>query len=49
MAERKTIMLDENIVKKVRLIQAKKIRDLNQSISFSQMINTILEEGLKKF
>ena len=49
MAERKTIMLDKNIVKKIRLNKEKKIRDLNQSISFSQMINTVLEEGLKKF
>ena len=47
MAIRKTIMLDDDIAKKIRVIQAKKLRELNQSISFSQVINEILEKGLK--
>ena len=46
---RKTIMINDEIVKKIRSIQVKKLRKLNQSISFSQVINEVLEEGLKKF
>lgn len=49
MATRKTIMLDDDLVKKIRLIQSKQLRELNQSISFSKVINQILKEGLKKF
>ena len=48
MAIRKTIMLDDELVKKIRMIQSKKLRDLNKSVSFSQVINDILEIGLKK-
>ena len=49
MVLRKTIMLDENISKKITMIQAKKLRDLNQYVSYSKVINMVLEEGLKKF
>ena len=49
MAIRKTIMLDDELVKKIRNIQSKKLRDLNKSVSFSQVINQILEIGLKKY
>ena len=42
-------MMDNNLDKKIRMLQAKKLRDLNQSISYSRMINLILEEGIKKF
>ena len=48
MAIRKTIMLDDELVKKIRMIQSKKLRDLNKSVSFSQVINEILLSGLKK-
>ena len=49
MATRKTIMLDNDLVKKIRLIQSKELRELNKSVSFSQVINRILENGLKKY
>ena len=49
MGTRKTIMLDEDLVKKIRLIQSKELRELNKSVSFSQVINRILENGLKKY
>ena len=42
-------MLEDSIAKKIRIIQAKKLKDENQSISFSKIINMVLEEGLKKF
>ncbi len=49
MGKRKTIMLDDALEKKIRTIQAKKLRDENKSVSFSQVVNLVLEEGLKKF
>ena len=45
--QRITIMLDEDLAKKIRLQQAKVIKDTNSSVSFSYMINEILREGLK--
>ena len=48
MAKRVTIMLEEDLVKKLHDIQAKKIKDSNDSISFSQVINEVLEAQLKK-
>lgn len=48
MVQRVTIMLDEDIEKILRLKQAKLIKKLNQSISFSRVINDALREGLKK-
>ena len=48
-ARRKTIMLDENLEKKIRAIQSKMLKEKNQSISFSYVINQVLEEGLEKF
>jgi hypothetical protein len=49
MASRKTIMLNGNLERKIRAIQAKMLKEKNQSISFSYVINLVLEEGLKKF
>ncbi|MEC4848516.1 MAG: hypothetical protein RI100_04935 [Nitrosarchaeum sp.] len=47
MAERITIMLNSDIAKKLRNLQAKKLRDSASSVSFSRIINEILEKGLK--
>ena len=47
MAERITIMLNSDIVKKIRKLQAKKITETSSSVSFSRMVNEILEKGLK--
>jgi hypothetical protein len=47
MAERKTIMLDEDLAKKLRLLQSKMIQTENTSVSFSKVINEILRKGLK--
>jgi len=40
-------MLDEDLEKKLRLIQAKKIRDETKSVSFSHVINQVLRKSLK--
>gem|GEM_PF-538334 len=47
MAKRVSIMLDEDLDKKLRLRQAKLIRTSNQSISFSQVLNNVVRSGLQ--
>ena len=48
MAKRITIMLDDDLEKKIRLAQSKKILAENKSVSFSYMINSLLEKQLVK-
>jgi hypothetical protein len=40
-------MLDEDLEKKLRLIQSKKIRDTQKSVSFSYVLNEVLRKALK--
>ncbi len=47
MSERITIMLDEDLAKKLRIIQSKKIAKSSDSISFSRVINEELRKSLK--
>ena len=47
MAERITIMLDSDIAKKLRALQAKKIKESSSSVSFSRILNETLEKGLR--
>ena len=46
MAKRVTIMIDEDLDKKVRLKQAKLIQKTNKSVSYSQVINEIIRKNL---
>lgn len=48
MAKRVTIMLDDDLIKKLRVIQVKKILKENRSISFSKIINKVLAKQLRK-
>ncbi|HUT05074.1 MAG TPA: hypothetical protein VMW74_00055 [Nitrosopumilaceae archaeon] len=48
MAKRVTIMLDEDLDRKLRLVQAKAIQSTNSSVSFSSTLNEVLRNGLKK-
>ena len=48
MGRRITIVLDENIEKKLRGLQSKHVKNSVKSISFSRILNMVLEEGLKK-
>jgi hypothetical protein len=48
MAKRITIMLDDDLEKKIRLAQSKKILAENRSVSFSFVINDLLEKHLAK-
>ena len=47
MAERKTIMIDDEIIKKIRIRQAKKIKETASTVSFSSIINEILRDCMK--
>ncbi|MDH3277901.1 MAG: hypothetical protein OEL77_06000 [Nitrosopumilus sp.] len=48
MSKRVTIMLDDDIDKKMRLLQAKMIQTTTSSVSFSNVLNQVLRENLKK-
>jgi hypothetical protein len=48
MAKRITVLIDDDLDKKLRILQAKKIQATNSSISYSKVINEILEAGFKK-
>lgn len=41
-------MLEEDVDKKLREIQAKRIQDTNNTVSFSEVINETLRKGMKK-
>ena len=49
MGIRVTVVIDENNVEKLRNIQAKMIKNSTKSISFSHVLNRVVEDGLKKF
>ena len=44
--QRISLLLDDHIVKKLRNIQAKQIKDSSKSVSFSQVINETLKKSL---
>ena len=46
-SRRVTIMLDEDLLKKLRIVQATEIRKSENSVSLSGVINQMLEKGLK--
>ena len=47
MAKRLTIMLDDDLVKKLREKQAKLIKESTSSVSFSRVLNEAALKGLK--
>ncbi len=49
MGIRVTVVLLESNVEKLRAIQAKLIKNSIKSISFSNVLNQVVEEGLRKF
>ena len=48
MAKRITLVLDDDILKKLHEIQAKKIKETSSSVSLSAVLNECLASGLKK-
>ena len=49
MGHRITVVLDLGNVEKLRNIQAKMIQNSPKSISFSHVLNLVVDEGLKKY
>ena len=47
MSKRVTIMIDEDLDKKLRLRQAKMIQEKKSSYSFSKVLNETLRKSLK--
>ena len=47
MSRRVTIVIDEDLDKKLRLRQAKRIQQENSTCSFSKMLNETLRKSLK--
>lgn len=48
MARRVTVLLDDDINKKVRLLQSKMIRKENKSTSFSSVVNFLITKNISK-
>jgi len=47
MSKRVTIMIDEDLDKKLRIVQAKRIQREQKTYSFSKALNEILRKSLK--
>jgi len=47
MARRRTVILDEDTLKKLHDIQAKLVRQSQKSVSFSRVFNDVLRNSLK--
>jgi hypothetical protein len=43
--KRVTIVLEDDLVKKLRIIQAKQISDLNENVSFSAVLTNLLKKS----
>lgn len=49
MGSRVTIVLDDTNAERLRNLQAKMIKSSSKSVSFSHVLNVVIEEGLKKY
>lgn len=49
MGLRVTIVLANSNAERLRNLQAKMIKSTSKSVSFSHVVNQVLEEGLKKY
>ncbi|MFQ5440968.1 MAG: hypothetical protein ACE5DL_05840 [Nitrosopumilaceae archaeon] len=48
MAKRVTIMIDDDILKKLHELQAKQIKESSKSVSLSGVLNETVRKSLKK-
>jgi hypothetical protein len=48
MSQRVTIVINDELMIKLRNLQAKKIKESHQFVSFSKLLNELLISGLKK-
>jgi len=44
---RTTIILDEDLLKKLRVLHSKMVKDSTKSVSLSKVINGVIKRGLK--
>lgn len=47
MSKRITVMIDDEVIEKLRILQAKQIKETSSAVSFSQIINDTLKKNLK--
>jgi len=47
MSKRITVLIDDDLDKKLRLLQAKEITKSVKSVSFSRILNNVLRKSLK--
>ena len=47
MGKRVTIILDDDLVKRVHDLQSKQIKDTSESVSFSRVINGLIKKSFK--
>ena len=47
MSRRVTIMIDDDLAKKIRTLQAKRILSTSSAVSFSKILNDVARKGLK--
>jgi predicted transcriptional regulator len=48
MSKRVTILIDDEVDRKLRILQAKEIQSTSSSVSYSGTINKVLKNNLKK-
>ncbi len=48
MTQRATIVINDELMIKLRNLQAKKLRESHQFVSFSKLLNDLVISGLKK-
>ncbi len=48
MAKRITIMIDDDLDKKLHIIQAQAIQKTNSAVSFSKVLNEVIRNNIKK-
>ena len=47
MSKRITVMIEDEVIEKLRILQAKQIKERTSAVSFSQVINEVLKKNLK--
>jgi len=47
MVKRITVLIDDDLDKKLRLLQAKEITKTVKSVSFSRIVNNVVKKSLK--
>jgi len=47
MGKRITVVLDDDLIKKLREKQAKQIKESSKSVSFSSVVNTTIRKSIK--